>query len=105
MTLLEEPPYDQDIWESTKGCAYPAAKVQKGIHSELQNSAPEVTELIKNYDTTLQQNNELLAYMIENEGDTHKAALYFLENYAAVWKAWVSEGVAVKVEKALSEVQ
>ncbi len=105
MTLLEEPPYDPEVWESNKGCHYPAAKVQKGIHNDLQNSAPEVVEFIENYATTLQQNNELFAYMIENNGDTEKAARYFLENYTAVWKAWLPEDIAVKVEKALSEVQ
>ncbi|MGI6307082.1 MAG: ABC transporter substrate-binding protein [Dethiobacteria bacterium] len=104
MTLLEEPPYDPEVWEKNKGCAYPAAKVQKGIHSELQDSAPDVVEFIKNYTTTLQQNNELLAYMIENDGDIEKAAHYFFENYTEIWKSWLPEDITVKVEKALGEV-
>lgn len=105
MTMLEEPAYDSEIWESSKGCHYPAARVHKGVHRDLEVNAPEVVEFIENYETTLQQNNDFLAYMIEHDGDTEKAALYFLEKYADIWKTWLPEDIAVKVEKALGEVQ
>lgn len=106
MTLLEEPAYDDAKWEddADRGCAYPAAEVLIGINSELETTAPELIEFLKNYETTLEQNNDFLAFMSDNDGDSELAAFYFLEKYSDLWKSWVPEDVAVKVEQALLEV-
>lgn len=106
MTKLEEPPYDPDVYNdlSNRGCAYPAAKVLKGIHVDLQTKAPEVVELIRKYETTLEQNNDFLSYMSSNNADTEAAAIYFLKTYPDTWKAWMPEDTAQKVEQALKEV-
>lgn len=106
MTMLEEPPYDPEVYNdpSNRGCAYPAARVLKGVHVDLQTTAPEVVELISKYETTLEQNNDFLSYMNNNNADTQVAAVYFLKTYPETWKSWVPEDVAQKVEQALKEV-
>lgn len=106
MTRLEEPPYDPEVYNDTnnRGCAYPAAKVIKGVHVDLPNTAPEAVDLVSKYETTLEQNNDFLSYMSENNADTEAAAIYFLKTYPDTWKSWVSEDVAQKVEQALEEV-
>ncbi len=106
MTLLEEPVYDESLWSADGGyaCAYPAAKVLIGINSEMENTSPEVIEFLNNYDTTLGQNNDFLAFMMDNDGDVEKAAIYFLRTYPEVWKSWVPEDVANKVEAVLEGV-
>jgi len=105
MTLLEEPPYDEKVWQENYACAYPTAHVVIGVNSGLEKKAPELIGFFKNYETTLEQNNEILAYMINNNVDKQAAALNFLQNNKEVWKKWVPEDVAAKVEKALAEVK
>jgi len=106
MTMLEEPPYDPEVYNDpdNRGCAYPAAQVLKGVHVDVQTSAPEAFDLVSKYETTLEQNNDFLSYMSENNVDTQAAAIYFLKTYPEIWKAWVPEDVAQKVEQALEEV-
>lgn len=103
MTLLEEPPYDPEVWEKNKGCAFPTETVTIGMNADFSKSAPEVTEFLSKYSTTLEQNNDILAFMHDNGGDPQKAAMYFLEKYPDVWKSWLPQDVADKVEKALKE--
>lgn len=107
MTLLEEPSYDQAVWDdpNNMACAYPAAYVAKGINSALATSAPEIVQFISKYQTTLEQNNDFLAYMNQNQADEAQAALYFLNKYPDTWKAWLPSDVAAKVEQALKEVK
>lgn len=106
MTMLEEPAYDPEVYHdpNNRGCAYPAARVLKGVHAKLKNTAPEVVELVKKYETSLEENNDFLAYMSENDVGPQEAAIYFLKKYPDTWKAWVPEDVAQKVEQALKGV-
>jgi glycine betaine/proline transport system substrate-binding protein len=103
MTLLEEPPFDQETWDKNKGCAYLGETVTIGVSGSFNEEAPEVIEFLKEYSTTLEQNNNILAYMNDNDGDIEKAAIYFLEKYPDVWKSWLPQDIADKVEKALTE--
>jgi glycine betaine/proline transport system substrate-binding protein len=107
MTMLEEPAYDPEVYndQNDRGCAYPAAKVLKGVNVELKNTAPEVVELVEKYETSLEQNNDFLAYMSDNDAETEDAAIYFLQTYPDTWKAWVPEDVSQKVEAALEVVK
>ncbi|NLO21737.1 MAG: ABC transporter substrate-binding protein [Syntrophomonadaceae bacterium] len=109
MTMLEEPPYDEAVWndENNRGCAYPPAQVLVGINSGLEEKAPELIEFLDNYQTTLAQNNDFLAYMDDYEGDNSEeaAAIYFFETYPEVWKSWLPEDIVAKVENALNEVE
>ncbi len=106
MTRLEEPPYDPEVYNDTnnRGCAYPAAKVIKGVHVDMPDTAPEAVDLISKYETTLEQNNDFLSYMSENNADTEAAAIYFLKTYPDTWKTWVPQDIAQKVEQALGKV-
>ena len=45
--------------------------------------------------------NELLAWMGDNQATNEDGAYHFLENYPQVWKAWLSDEVATRVEDAL----
>lgn len=107
MTLLEEPPYDQAIWDdvNNRACAYPTAYVAKGVTTATAESAPEIVEFISKYQTTLEQNNDFLAYMSQSQANEEQAALYFLNKYPDSWKAWLPSDVAAKVEQALKEVK
>jgi len=104
--MLEEPPYDPDRWGEGKdyGCAFPAARVHKGINTRFAEKHPEVVGFLEKYETTLAQNNEVLAYMEQEEATVEEAAAWFLTNYKSVWKSWLPGDVAGKVEAALAKL-
>ncbi len=101
MTPIEEPPYDKEIWEATRGCAYPPGKVDIVVNSSLLERAPDVVAFLRNYETTTAQNNKALAYMQSQEASTDEAAIYFLKEFEDVWTKWVPADVAGKVKAAL----
>lgn len=105
MTRLEEPPFDQTVWEdeANRGCAFPSANVVISVNSKLEPKAPEIVAFLAKYETTLDQNNDFLAYMEKNNGSAEKAAIYFLKNYPEAWKSWLPADVAQNVETALKK--
>lgn len=106
MTMLEEPPYDKEILEGTRACAYPAAQVLKCLNAEFAEKNPLVVEFLKRYHTTLAQTNEGLAYM-KNEGKSpEEAAVWFLKQNPELWKAWISDPERIeKVEQRLAKTK
>jgi glycine betaine/proline transport system substrate-binding protein len=103
MTPLEEPPFDKEVWEKNKGCAYPSVQVNILVHSSLPKKAPEVVEFLKKYETTQEMANKVLSYMQDNKAKADKGAIWFLKNYESVWAKWIPEDVAKKVKAALPE--
>ena len=101
MTPLEEPGFDQKIWDTTKACAFQAVQVNILVHKSLPERAPEVIDFLKKYETTTALNNKVLAYMRESKADTEKATIWFLKNYEDLWTQWVPAEIAKKVKAAL----
>ncbi len=101
MLLLEEPKFDQKIWDTTKACEYPAVKCDIIVHKSLPKEAPEVVAFLKNYETTLDINNKFLAYMQDHKAGTEDAAKWFLKEYESLWTQWVSPEVVAKVKAAM----
>jgi glycine betaine/proline transport system substrate-binding protein len=101
MTMLEEPPFDKGIWETTKACAYPSVKCDIIVHKNVPKWAPDVVAFLKNYQTTLQLNNEFLAHMQDTNASTAETAQWWLKKYESKWTTWVPADVAAKVKTAL----
>jgi len=101
MTKIEEPPYDEEVWKTTRGCAYPVSPVIILVSASLEDRAPEAVEFLRNFETTAAMMNEMLAYMQENEVDAPEGAIWFLKNYESLWTQWVPADVAEKVKAAL----
>lgn len=101
MTQLEEPAYDKEIFETTGGCAYPSVRCDILVHKNLPEWAPEVVAFLKNYETTLQLTNTMLAHMQDVKASTQETAEWFLKNYESLWTPWVTSDVAAKVKAAL----
>jgi len=101
MTPLEEPPYDEKVWETTHACAFPSVQVNILVNAKFAADHPDVVAFLKNYETTVALNNEILAYMEDHGGDAQTAALWFLREKPEVWKTWVEEKVAQKITAAL----
>lgn len=101
MTMLKESPYYKEIWDTTKACAYPSVKCDIIVHKYLPKWAPDVVAFLKNYETTLQLNNEFLAHMQDTKSSTNETAVWWLKKYENLWMAWVPSDVAAKVKAAL----
>ena len=105
MTLLEEPPHDDALWneEHNFGCGFPSVRVLIVANSKFVKENPEIADFLRNYSTTLEQNNKALAFMFQNNADTRQAAVWFLREYEDVWSGWLSAEAADKVRAALKE--
>lgn len=103
MTLLEEAPYDVDLWSEEAGypCAYPSNNVNISLNTKFADAHPDVVEFLDNFETTTPMINAVLAYMQDNEASIDEAAVYFLEEYEDVWTGWVSSDVADAVKAGL----
>lgn len=101
MTLLEEPPYNKEQWEKDYTTEFPAVRVTVAVNKDTVNEAPDVVEFLKKYQTSSGITSEALAYMQENNVDTKAAAKKFLTDNKDMWKKWVPEDIAKKVETAL----
>ncbi len=84
-----------------KGSEYDPAKVNILVNKSMLEKAPEVVEILREYNTTVDENNEFLAVMDDNDWDTTQTAEWFLRNKEEVWTKWVSANVAEKVKSAL----
>ncbi len=84
-----------------EGSEFEPALVNKLVSKSLTQKAPEVVAFLKNYKTTVAENNEFLSVMDDNKWNAAQTALWFLKNKKDVWTAWVSADVAAKVNAAL----
>lgn len=104
MTILEEPPFDEEIWDDNFACAFPPSRVHVAVNADVLAKAPELITFLANYNTTLDQTNEIMAYLHEEEASIEEAALYFLDTYREEWKRWIFlPEIQAKVEAALDE--
>lgn len=102
MTKLEEPPYDEKVWNDNGACAFPKCRVFKVANLEFLQSSPGIRDMLERYHTTLQMTNEALAYMQQHEATPDETARWFLKNHPALWKDWVQDPhVRQRIVKAL----
>lgn len=120
MILLEEPPYSEDCWTlvrkgvsgeipmeqipSEAGCAFQDAPVVKGVHPSLKERAPDVVAFLEKMMIPTSTLNRIANYMEENEAEADQAALWFFANYPDLWRGWLPDEVAQKVDQALAGV-
>ncbi len=85
-----------------EGSEFDPADVNIIVNDSVLERAPDVVEFLREYSTSVDDNNEFLAVMEENEWDAEQTAIWFLENKEDVWTAWVSDEVADRVRSALN---
>lgn len=101
LTLLEEPEFDEEIWDETRGTEFPPDDVHVAVHKDLPTQAEDVVEFLSNYETNSDLTAASLNYMHENDVSTEDAALWWLEEYEDVWMEWVPGDIAEKVQNAI----
>lgn len=85
-----------------EGSEFEPALVNKLVSKSLTEKAPEVVEFLRNYKTTVDENNEFLSVMDDNQWNSAQTAHWFLKNKKDAWTSWVSSDVAAKVNAALA---
>lgn len=101
MTLLEDEPYSEELWNNGYACEFEAMEITIAANAEFVERNPELAEFLSKYSTSSKLTSEALAYMRENETDERAAAVWFLENNEDVWTRWVPEDVTQKVKNSL----
>ena len=118
MVRLEEPEWTQDCqdalnagvdeepYESEVGCAYQVWDVHSGVHSSLQERAPEVTEFLANVFIGALNLGDLEVWKNDNDAEWRDVAIYYLKNNRDVWTSWVTDDnadeIIANVEAALA---
>ncbi|MEZ9145003.1 ABC transporter substrate-binding protein [Vibrio sp. 10N.286.52.C3] len=87
--------------ESPKVTMYPPAPVHTITTEAFANNEPLAYQYFEKRGFTNKQMSELLTWMEDNQADAEEAMYYFLESSPQVWKPWVSEDIASKVQQAL----
>ncbi len=88
------------------GCELPSGSVEIGGYAGLDETAPEVLDILRNmgdgsFGTDLM--NELTAYMELEDAEPDETALHFFEEYD-IWRDWIPDDDALeRVEQALRD--
>ncbi|UBM23460.1 ABC transporter substrate-binding protein [Pseudomonas sp. p1(2021b)] len=109
LVRLEEPPFDAAAWATLTDAKHPApkgsrslpAKLSIGVSAPFRQQYPDLVAVFEKVDLPIDRLNKALARMSETRQPPRDAALAFLRDNPAVWKAWLPAEAAAKVEGAL----
>lgn len=101
LVRLEEPPYSDECWTTTKACAYVDTTMLIAVRPWLMERAPDIVDLLRAYSINVDIYQEIFAWMTANEASENDAALWWLVNQPEVWGTWVTEEAAAAVRQAL----
>ena len=103
LVRLEEPPYTDECWFTTKACGYKDATILIAVHPSMVTNAPDVVEFLRNWGFNIEIYKGVARHMAANPGiEAADAAVWFLQNNQDVWSAWVPADIAEKVMAALA---
>ena len=101
MVALQEPPYSDECWASTKACAYEDTTLVIGVGAALLSDAPDVVAVLQNWDLSIERYRAVAVWQIDNEASVEEAALWWLQNNGDVWREWVTAEAATAIQAAL----
>ncbi|WP_339216082.1 ABC transporter substrate-binding protein [Ornithinibacillus sp. FSL M8-0202] len=101
LTLLEEAPYEEAIWNESKATEFPPNDVVVAVHKDFKEQVPEVYDFLSHYETSSELTEEALVYMDENGADAYDTAVWWMNQHEDIWTSWVSEEVSDKVKNAI----
>lgn len=101
LTLLEDNPYDEKVWEESKGTEFPPNDVVIAVYKDLPTQAKDVVDFLSNYETSNAITEQALQYMGETESEPMETAQWWMKENEDIWTAWVPSDIAEKVKAAL----
>jgi len=103
LTLLEDNPYDAEVWENSKGTEFPPNDVVIAVYKNLPTQAKDVVDFLSNYKTSNAITEQALEYMGETESEPMETAQWWMKENEEIWTTWVPSEIAEKVKAALKE--
>ncbi len=102
LVRLEEPPYSDECWFTTKACAYEDANIIIAVNSNLPRSAPDVVAMLRKWDFNIDIYKAAVRWQYETQvfGLT-ATALWWLQSNSDIWSAWVTAEAAENIQAAL----
>lgn len=104
LVRLEEPPYSDECWATTRACAYEDATILIAANQDLSESRPDVDEMLRNWDFPIDPVYRGIARWqgANPDADVDATALWWLKNHAGVWGQWVTDDAAGGIQAALA---
>ena len=103
LVRLEEPPYTQECWDTTKACAFAESLVLVAVHKSLLPRAPDVIAMLQNWEVSIDTYKAIFQWMDANPGsEASDGAKWFLMNNN-IWETWVTPEAAARVNAKLAE--
>ncbi len=104
LVRLEEPPYSDECWLTTKACGYEDATILIGVNSVMMTRAPDVVDMLRNWEFGIDIYRTLSIWMDQNTGaDVREAALWWLNGSIDIWGNWVTPEAKSAILAALAE--
>ena len=101
MVQLEEPPYSDLCWATTKACAYDKARILIAARPELLERAPEVTRMLRAWKLDVALYSGLSLQGTDSGASHADIAIWWLNENEEVWSQWVTEDAAIAIREAL----
>lgn len=101
MVHLEEPPYSDLCWATTKACAYDETTLLIAVRPELLMRVPEVADMLRKWDVNADQYTSMSIWRIDNNASHADTAIWWLNNNPDVWGQWVTDQAATAIREAL----
>ena len=104
LVRLQEPPYTDACWATTKACAYEDATILIAAHYALRDTAPEVVEMLRKWDFPVDPvYKQIVRWQAANpNADFNATAVWWLNNHADTWEQWVTGEAATSIRAALA---
>ncbi len=102
LVRLEEPPFTDLCWLTDKACAYEATLALIMTASDLPARAPDVMEMLRLWQLSVEQYAEIALWRLENEASFEKTALWWLNQRPEIWREWLTDAAAEAVLAALA---
>ncbi len=104
LTVLEEPDFDEDVWNENRGCAFRSTDLFIAAYKGFTDDAPDLAEMFGKWKLDTATLAEVLAYMYESGGEPADAAIWFLKNRENIWTKFVTADAAQKVKAAVADM-
>ena len=99
---LEEPPYSDECWLTTKACGFEDATILIAVHPDLLTTAPDVVQMLRAWDLNIEVYKPIAQWLLDNpDASTNDAALWWLKSNPDVWGGWVTPEAGEAIQAAL----
>jgi len=96
LTLLEDSTYSPEDFAEGVG-EFPSVRVNVVVNADFEDRFPDITDFLRNYETSSAMTSDALAYMENNGVEADVAAVWFMLENEDLWSSWVSDEAYDKI--------